>query len=66
MGPRPDRQPVTSRAGDVILAAAPVGATVHGKTTAVHVGRRLSVWQTDITRDDGKRIALTTQSQLVV
>lgn len=48
------------------LAAAPVGATVHGKTTAVHVGRRVSVWQTDITRDDGKRIALITQSQLVV
>lgn len=48
------------------VAAAAEGTTVHGKTTAVHIGRRLTVWQTDVTREDGKRIALVTQSQLVV
>lgn len=48
------------------LGAAPEGDTVTGVTTPVSVGRRLSVWQTRITRSDGKSVALVTQTQLVL
>jgi len=47
------------------IAAAPVGTKIQGETTAVHRGRRTMVWQTRITGDDGKLIALVTQTQLV-
>ena len=48
------------------LAAAPEGQTVHGEAVPIQIGRRLSVWQTRITRDDGKQVALVTQSQMVL
>jgi 1,4-dihydroxy-2-naphthoyl-CoA hydrolase len=48
------------------LAAAPEGSLVTGIATPVSIGRRLSVWQTRITREDGKQVALVTQTQLVL
>lgn len=48
------------------LGAAPQGDTVKAVTTPVSVGRRLSVWQTHITRSDGKAVALVTQTQMVL
>ena len=48
------------------LGAAPEGDTVTGVATPVSIGRRLSVWQTEITRSDGKKVALVTQTQLVL
>lgn len=48
------------------LAAAKQGQKVYGETTPVSVGRRISVWQTRITREDGRQVALVTQSQLVL
>ena len=48
------------------LGAAPEGQTVTGEATPVQLGRRLSVWQTRITREDGKLVALVTQSQMVL
>ncbi len=48
------------------LRAATEGSTVTGETTPVNVGRRLSVWQTKLSREDGKPIAVITQSQLVL
>ena len=48
------------------LAAAKAGDTLTGETTPVSVGKRLSVWQTRITRSDGKAVALVTQTQLVL
>lgn len=48
------------------LGAAPEGDLVTGETTPVQIGRRLSVWQTRITRSDGKAVALVTQTQLVL
>ncbi len=48
------------------LGAAPEGDVLTGETTPVSVGRRLSVWQTSITRSDGKRVGLVTQTQLVL
>lgn len=40
------------------------GDTLHAVCSPLSVGRRLSVWQTEITRDDGKRVAVVTQTQI--
>jgi 1,4-dihydroxy-2-naphthoyl-CoA hydrolase len=48
------------------LRAAATGTTVIGRTKAVNVGRRLSVWTTTISGEDGKQIAVVTQTQLVI
>lgn len=48
------------------LGAAKVGTTVTGKVTPLSIGRRISVWQTEITGEDGKRVAVVTQTQLVL
>ena len=48
------------------LGAAKEGSLLSGETTPVHVGRRTSVWQTRLTREDGKMVALVTQSQMVL
>ena len=48
------------------LGPAPRGCKVIGECTPVHVGRRSSVWQTRINREDGKAVALVTQTQLVL
>ena len=48
------------------LGPAPVGMKVLAMTTPVQRGRRLSVWQTRITREDDKAVALVTQTQLVL
>ena len=46
--------------------AAAVGSTVTGEATPLHVGRRSSVWQTRITNDEGKLMALVTQTQMTL
>lgn len=48
------------------VAGAPVGTKVTGECTAVHRGQRTMVWQTRITRPDGRLVALVTQTQLVL
>jgi 1,4-dihydroxy-2-naphthoyl-CoA hydrolase len=48
------------------LGAAPAGQTVRGEATPVQIGKRLSVWQTKIVREDGKAVALVTQTQMVL
>ena len=48
------------------LGAAKLGVTVIGECTPVHVGRRTSVWQTKLSLEDGKSVALITQSQMVL
>jgi uncharacterized protein (TIGR00369 family) len=45
---------------------APAGTTITGTTTPLHVGRRSSVWQTRIENDEGKLMALVTQTQMVL
>ena len=48
------------------LGGAPVGTTVIGEATPLHVGRRTSVWQTRLTNEAGKLLALVTQTQMTL
>jgi uncharacterized protein (TIGR00369 family) len=48
------------------IGSAKEGSVVEAQTTPIHVGRRTSVWQTTITREDGKLVAIVTQSQMVL
>ena len=45
---------------------APAGSTVTGEATPLHLGRRSSVWTTRITNDEGKLMALVTQTQMTI
>lgn len=48
------------------ISSAKEGTIVDAETTPIHVGRRTSVWQTKVTREDGKLVAVVTQSQMVL
>jgi uncharacterized protein (TIGR00369 family) len=48
------------------IAAAPVGTRISGECTPLHRGRRTMVWQTRVTSDGGRLIALITQTQMVL
>ena len=48
------------------FAAIPVGDTARAECTPLHRGRTTMVWQTRVTRGDGRLAALVTQTQLVI
>jgi 1,4-dihydroxy-2-naphthoyl-CoA hydrolase len=48
------------------FAAVPLGDVARGECTPLHRGRTTMVWQTRITRGDGKLAAVVTQTQLVI
>jgi 1,4-dihydroxy-2-naphthoyl-CoA hydrolase len=48
------------------FAAIPVGDTARAECTPLHRGRSTMVWQTKITRSDGRLCALVTQTQIVI
>ena len=48
------------------LGSAKVGTTVTGEAVPLHIGRRSSVWQTRITDENGKLLALVLQTQMTV
>jgi len=48
------------------FAAIPVGETAHAECKPLHRGRTTMVWQTRITRNDGRLCAMVTQTQLVL
>ena len=48
------------------FAAIPVGDTARAECTPLHRGRTTMVWQTKITRGDGRIAAMVTQTQLVL
>lgn len=48
------------------VGAARVGSVVTAVSTPIHIGRSTSIWQTRITRDDGKLVAVVTQTQMVL
>jgi uncharacterized protein (TIGR00369 family) len=43
-----------------------VGPYLEGEATPLHIGRTTMVWQTTIRNADGRRIAVVTQTQLVL
>ena len=48
------------------IGGAKSGETVLAVCTPVHIGRRTSIWQTKITTEAGKSVALVTQTQMVL
>ncbi len=48
------------------LSAAAAGTHVLGECTPVHRGRTTMVWQTRVSAENGKLVALVTQTQLVL
>jgi 1,4-dihydroxy-2-naphthoyl-CoA hydrolase len=48
------------------FAAIPLGDTARAECSALHKGRTTMVWQTKITRGDGRLAALVTQTQMVL
>ncbi len=48
------------------LAPAPVGSRVLGECTPIHRGKRTMVWQTRVTSDKGRLLAIVTQTQMVL
>ena len=48
------------------FAPIPIGDTAHAECTPLHRGRSTMVWQTRITRNDGRLCAIVTQTQIVI
>jgi 1,4-dihydroxy-2-naphthoyl-CoA hydrolase len=48
------------------FAAIPLGDTARAECTPMHKGRSTMVWQTRITRGDGRLCAVVTQTQMVL
>ncbi len=48
------------------FTAIPLGDTAFAECTPLHRGRTTMVWQTRVTRGDGRLCALVTQTQLVL
>jgi uncharacterized protein (TIGR00369 family) len=48
------------------FAGVPLGDTARAECTPLHRGRSTMVWQTKITRSDGRLCALVTQTQIVI
>ncbi len=48
------------------FATIPVGETARAESTPLHLGSTTMVWQTKITRADGRLCALVIQTQIVI
>jgi uncharacterized protein (TIGR00369 family) len=48
------------------IGAPKEGAPIFAESVPLHVGRRSSVWQTTVTREDGKLVAMVIQTQMVI
>ncbi len=48
------------------FAPAPVGTKVLGETTPLHKGKRTMAWQTRITAENGRLLAVITQTQMIL
>jgi 1,4-dihydroxy-2-naphthoyl-CoA hydrolase len=48
------------------FAPIPIGDTARAECTPLHRGRTTMVWETRITRNDGKLCAIVTQTQIVI
>ena len=48
------------------MRAAPLGSEVIAECLPMHVGRRTSVWQTTLRNEEGKTLAIVSQTQMVL
>jgi uncharacterized protein (TIGR00369 family) len=63
---KPGQTTTTLESKTNFFAGIPVGDVAKGDCTPLHRGRTTMVWQTRITRNDGKLCALVTQTQMVL
>jgi uncharacterized protein (TIGR00369 family) len=63
---KPGQSTATIESKTNFFAAVPIGDIARAECTPLHRGRTTMVWQTRITRSDGKLCALVTQTQLVM
>ena len=48
------------------IGAARAGTVVTAESMPVHIGKSTSIWTTRITREDGRLVAVVTQTQMVL
>lgn len=48
------------------IGAAPIGTKVLGNSTPLHKGRTTQIWTTRITNEEGKLLAVVTQTQIIL
>jgi 1,4-dihydroxy-2-naphthoyl-CoA hydrolase len=48
------------------FAGAPLGTILTAESVPLHRGRRTQVWETKLTRPDGRMVAKVTQTQMVL
>lgn len=63
---RPGQATTTIESKTNFLRPIRIGDVAHGRCVALHKGRTTQIWQTTITRDDGKVAAIVTQTQMVM
>ena len=62
----PGQGTVTVESKTNFLRPVPLGDTAIAETTPLHRGRRTMIWQTRLTRGDGKLAAVVIQTQMVL
>lgn len=63
---KPGQTTATIESKTNFFASVPIGDVARAECTPLHRGRTTMVWQTRITRGDGKLCALVTQTQIVL
>lgn len=63
---KPGQTTTTIESKTNFFAAVAIGDIAYAECTALHRGRTTMVWQTRITRGDGRLCALVTQTQMVL
>jgi len=63
---KPGQTTATIESKTNFFAGIPVGDVAYAECTPLHRGRTTTVWQTKITRGDGKLAAIVTQTQLMM
>ena len=63
---KPGQSTTTIESKTNFFAAVPIGDVAYAECTPLHRGRTTMVWQTRITRGDGRLCAIVTQTQLVL
>ena len=59
-------QTTTMESKTNFIAPALIGMVLTGEATPMHKGRTRMIWQTRITRADGRLVAVVTQTQLIM